>query len=324
MKRISFFIIVLFVACQPSKEQNPYLTSGDGYANVDGGKVWYGIMGEGAATPYLRLHGGPGGTSLGGILLADLTNERPVILMDQLGSGLSTYHEDTTLLTVENFVEQVRAVVEALNLDEFYLTGGSWGTALALEYYSAYPEGVKGIVFNSPYFSTSTWIADTDALISTLPDSIQQIIAIAEQTNSFETASYLEAMDVFFKNFLVRTPRSERVMLSYGVFNPAYDTMDINRNGFIYNYMWGPSEFSPTGTLLDYENMDALKKISVPVLFTTGEFDEARPATVRKFVSMVPGAEFIEIPNAGHGTIVDNTELVVQAHRSFANRIDEQ
>ena len=324
MKRLAFLLLILSLGCQPLKKKNPYLTSGDGYVNVEGGKVWYGIMGEGDATPYLLLHGGPGATSRGGINLIDITDERPVILMDQLGGGLSTYHEDTTLLTVEHFVQQVRAIKEALNLNEFYLTGSSWGTALALEYYSEYPDGVKGIVFNSPYFSTSTWIADTDTLIATLPDSTAQAIKIAEQTNSFDTESYSKAMDVFFENFILRTPTSELNTPSYKIFNPSYDTMELKGNSFIYNYMWGPSEFSPTGTLLNYENIDALRQIKVPVLFTTGEYDEARPKSVRKYASMVANSQFIEIPNAGHATMWDNKEMVIKSLRDFANRVDQE
>ena len=320
---LSFLMIVLALGCKTVTNKNPYLQNGEGYVNVEGGKVWYGIMGEGDATPYLCLHGGPGGTSRGGLLFEDISDDRPVILMDQLGGGLSTYHEDSTLLTVEHFVEQVKAVREALNLNEFYLTAGSWGTALALEYYLTYPDGVKGLVFNSPYFSTSTWIADTDTLIFSLPDSIQQAISIAEETNSFETKSYQVAMDVFFVNFILRTPRGEFKLPSYSIFNPSYDSVSITGNEFIYNYMWGPSEFSPTGTLIDYDNTDALRQISIPVLFTTGEFDEARPSTVQKYVSLVPGAEFIEIPNAGHATIIDNKQMTLKAHRDFAKRVDQ-
>lgn len=322
MKKISLLACILCFGCQPADQVNPYLTTGERFVDVEGGKVWVGIMGEGTNTPYLCLHGGPGGTSRSRLLMMDLADDRPVILMDQLGGGLSTYHEDTSLMTVAHFVEQVRAVKEALNLNEFYLSGGSWGTALALEYYSMYPDGVKGIVFNSPYFSTSIWIADTDTLISTLPDSIQQIIQMAEETYEFDTETYKAAEAVFFKNFLVRTDRSTLVPPSYSVINPAYDTMDVSGNRFIYNYMWGPSEFSPTGTLLDYENMDALGQVKVPVLFTTGEYDEARPATVKKYVAMVAGSEYFEIPDAGHGTIIDNKEAVIKAHRDFANRVD--
>ena len=320
-----FFIVAsfLFIGCQADQESNPFLSTGEAFVEVEGGKVWIGILGEGTNTPYLCLHGGPGGTSRSKLLMSDLAEERPIILMDQLGGGLSTYHEDTTLLTVAHFVEQVRAVKESLNLKEFFLSGSSWGTALALEYYSAYPEGVKGIVFNSPYFSTSTWIADTDTLIATLPDSIQQIIRVAEETNAFDTKAYKAAEAVFFKHFLIRTDRSTLPPPSYVAINPAYDEKPIAGNRFIYLYMWGPSEFSPTGTLLDYENTDALSQVKVPVLFTTGEYDEARPVTVKKYASMVANSEYVEIPGAGHGTIIDNTEAVVRAHRDFANRVDE-
>ncbi len=322
MKKLTLLLVVLsLLSCQPKEQGNPYLTSGEGFASVEGGKVWYGIMGEGDKAPYLYLHGGPGGTGRGGLLYTAVLEDRPVITMDQLGGGLSTNHQDTSLLKVENFVEQVKAVRDALGLKEFYLTGHSWGTALALEYYSAYPEGVKGIAFNSPYFSTSTWIEDTDALISTLPDSTQRAIKIAEETYAFETDSYLAAMEVFSKNFLRRSDQPF-AKPSYQLINPAYDTMEVKGSSFIYNYMWGPSEFSPTGTLLKYENIDALKDVKVPVLFTTGEYDEARPSTVKKFQQLVANSQFVEVPNAGHGTLIDNREVIISALRDFANRVD--
>ena len=203
------------------------------------------------------------------------------------------------------------------------LGAGSWGTALALEYYTAYPDGVKGIVFNSPYFSTSNWIADTDTLIATLADSVQLAIRIAEESNAYETESYKMAMEVFLKNFILRTDRSKIPKVTYKSIDPSYDTMEIKGNGFIYNYMWGPSEFSPTGTLLSYENLDALNQIKIPVLFTTGEYDEARPATVKKYQKRVANSQYIEIPNAGHATMADNKEAVIKAHQEFANQVDQ-
>ena len=324
MNRFISLLFFILIACQSPEKGNPSLQSGGYYADIQGGKVWFGIMGEGDATPLLCRHGGPGGTSKSFLSLAELSRERPVILMDQLGSGLSSYHEDSTLLTVENFVEQVKAVKETLNLKEFYLMGHSWGTALALEYYSKYPDGVKGIVFNSPYFSTSTWIKDTDLLVSTLPDSIQEAIFFAETNYEFESQSYKDAMDVFFKNFLVRKDEAEWPTLSYQLIDPKYDSVEVKSNSYIYNYMWGPSEFSPTGTLLNYENIDALKGIKVPVLFTTGEYDEARPETVELFTNMVPDASFIEIPKAGHGSTRDNQPAYLKAHRDFTNQIDAE
>ena len=88
--------------------------------------------------------------------------------------------------------------------------------------------------------------------------------------------------------------------------------------------MWGPSEFSPTGTLINYDIHQALGKILVPVLFTTGEFDEARPSTVKRLASFVPDVDYVEIPNAGHASSIDNPQILIRAHRDFANRLDKQ
>ena len=245
--------------------------------------------------------------------------------MDQLGGGLSTYHEDTTLLKVDKFVDQVKAITDELNLNEFYLTGHSWGTALALEYYLQYPKGVKGIVFNSPYFSTSIWVADSDTLITQLPENIQRDIAIAEKTNAFETEAYQNAMMTFYENFMIRSTEVNWDSIpGYELFSPSFKHKNISSNNFIYNYMWGPSEFSATGTLINYEINEALNKISVPVLFTTGEFDEARPSTVKRFTSLVPDAEYLEIPNSGHAISIDNPKKLIKAHRDFTNKIDKE
>ena len=320
-----FYILFLSLGCSLPNNQNTYLKSGYGYVDVEGGEIWYGILGEGNETPYLYLHGGPGGRSKGGIYLNDISDDRPVILMDQLGGGLSTFHEDTTLLKVDKFVEQVKALTDELKLNEFYLTGHSWGTALALEYYLRYPDGVKGIVFNSPYFSTSIWVADADTLITQLPITIQQDIAIAENTNLFETKTYQNAMSAFYKKFMIRsTDVNWDSIPGNELFNSSFNGKKISGNNFIYNYMWGPSEFSPTGTLINYDIYESLSKINIPVLFTTGEFDEARPSTVKRFASLVSDVEYIEIPNSGHASSIDNPRLLIKAHRDFANKVDKE
>ena len=300
-------ILILFISgCTPAeKPTNPYLKAKNGFIQVEGGKIWYAITGEGDNTPLLNLHGGPGGTS--SFNLSEIAEERPVIIFDQLGNGRSDHHKDTTLLKVDKLVEQVRAVKTTLQLNEFYLSGGSWGTALALEYYNKYPEGVKGLIFNSPYFSTKIWTDDADILIAALPDSIQSAIRIAEADSIFNTPSYANANRVFAKKHGRRTAYKKH----------PYDTLKYTRDPFIYNYMWGPSEFTSTGTLRDYDIHQTLKDIKVPVLFTTGEFDEARPQTVKKLSELVPNATMVIIDGAGHSTSNDNRPALISAIKQF-------
>ena len=301
-------ILLLISGCTfNSKQSNPFLKQGEGFVEVEGGKIWYGIMGDGNNTPLLCLHGGPGGTGKSYYNLSEISKERPVIIFDQLGTGRSDHHQDTTLLKVEMFVKQVKAIKSELNLNEFYLLGSSWGAALALEYYTHHPEGIKGIIFNSPYFSTPIWTEDAAKLVAGLPDSIQTAIRIAERDSVFDTDAYIAA-DSFFAS---RHGRRKELV------KHPYDTVESNRNTFIYNYMWGPSEFTATGTLRNYDNVQSLKKVKVPALFTTGEFDEARPETVTKLSQMVNDSRFVIIPDAGHFSLNDNREAVVRAIQEF-------
>lgn len=301
-------ILLLISSCTfNAKQSNPFLRQGEGFVEVEGGKIWYGIMGDGNNTPLLCLHGGPGGTGKSYYNLSEIAKERPVILFDQLGTGRSDHHQDTTLLKVEMFVKQVKAIKSELNLNEFYLLGSSWGAALALEYYTHHPEGIKGIIFNSPYFSTPIWTEDAAKLVAGLPDSIQTAIRIAERDSVFDTDAYIAANSFFAS----RHGRRKELV------KHPYDTVESNRNTFIYNYMWGPSEFTATGTLRNYDNVQSLRKVKVPALFTTGEFDEARPETVTKLSQMVEDSRFVIIPDAGHFSLNDNREAVVRAIQEF-------
>jgi proline iminopeptidase len=86
--------------------------------------------------------------------------------------------------------------------------------------------------------------------------------------------------------------------------------------------MWGPSEFTSTGTLRNYDRLEQLKTVSVPVLLFTGEYDEARPTTVQYYQSLIPDATYREIPNAAHSTLNDNKEETLQVVMEFLRKIN--
>jgi proline iminopeptidase len=77
-----------------------------------------------------------------------------------------------------------------------------------------------------------------------------------------------------------------------------------------------------TGPLKDYDRTGELHKIKVPALFLTGEFDEARPTTVKWYASKVSGAQFALIPGAAHMTMQDNATGTNDAIRKFIKGIE--
>jgi proline iminopeptidase len=92
----------------------------------------------------------------------------------------------------------------------------------------------------------------------------------------------------------------------------------------LYGYMWGPSEFTATGTLRDYDRTSRLGELNLPVLYTTGEFDEARPTTVAYYRSLTPGAEFAIIPGSAHLTTIDAPEAFADTVRRFLRAVERR
>jgi proline iminopeptidase len=84
--------------------------------------------------------------------------------------------------------------------------------------------------------------------------------------------------------------------------------------------MWGPSEFTVTGTLKNYDRVNRLNEISIPVLFTCGNFDEATPATVKGYQERLPGAELHIFEDASHEHHLEKTQNYLEIVRAFLNR----
>jgi len=285
---------------------------GEGYLDTPDGKIWYKVVGNSDRTPLLLLHGGPGFSTYYMEPLAALSRDRPVVFFDQLGSGRSDATHDPDLWTIDHFVEQVAFVRESLDLDEVYILGHSWGTQLALEYLETNPSGVKGLVLASPAINVPRWIEDNKALLREMPPAVYQTIEKHERDGTTDSPEYEEAMMVFYHQHISRSnPWSENLVKAFDTANPE-----------LYGYMWGPADWTATGTLKDYNREDLLPGLNVPVLFTTGRYDEARPETVAHFQSLVPGAKLAIIENSAHLTMQDEPDEYNRVVGAFLNELD--
>lgn len=288
------------------------LQPGEGFVEVPGGKVWYRIVGSGTATPLLLLHGGPGAPSYYLKPLAALADERPVIFYDQLGAGHSDAISDTTLLTTERYVAELAAVRAALGLDEVHILGHSWGTMLAVDYLLTRPSGVRSVILASPALSIPRWLADADTLLMTMPDSIQEAVARHEADGTYDDPAYQSAVTAYYERYLGRRlPWSADVESTFTQLSTT-----------VYGYMWGPSEFTATGSLQDYDRTGRLGEITIPTLFTTGRYDEARPVTVEYYRSLMPDAELVVLEESAHLTMQDEPETNVRVVREFLRRVE--
>ena len=287
--------------------------SGEAMLPVRGGRIWYKVSGSGSGTPMVLLHGGPGAGSYYLKAFEDIGDDRRIIRYDQLGAGKSDRLTDTTLMNIPRFVEELDSLRRALKIEKWFVNGHSWGTVLAIEYYKAHPEHVAGIVFGGSVFDWHAYVREANARVRQLSESSQRAIAAWKKGGSPDAPAFKSANDEFYSKFVWLRPVQADLDSTLSQFG-----------GEQYNYMQGAFEYVVTGTLKDYDARADLPKIKVPVLSTTGEFDEVGPKTVEAHAKMIPGARFVLYKNASHITTWDARDAIVRDVREFLRSVDKR
>jgi len=299
----------LFSSCGPRSERG--LSPREGYIAVQGGRVWYRIVGSGTRTPLLVLHGGPGVPSTYLKPLAALADRRPVVFYDQLGSGHSEHPVDSALWTMQRYLAELAEVRRVLGLTEVHLYGHGWGSMLATDYELSHPAGVKSLILAGPALDVRHYRQDDDNLVATLPGSVRGVLARHERDGSCATPDYQAAMAVYFERFVaLRQPWSADL-------DSAVRGIDQTSS----RALWGPCR-TASGPLASYDRTAQLGEITVPTLFLVGTYDPATPATTRFYQSRIPGAELVVFDSTGHLPMQDAPQRYVMAIGSFLDKAD--
>lgn len=121
-----------------------YLPTRDGHA-----RLFVTEIGQGP--PVIVLHGGPGNDFHYLVrALRPHADRARFILFDQRGSLMSPVEPDQRAsLTLDNLVDDLDALREALGAPRAVLLGHSWGTFLAGAYYRAHPDRVAGLMLTA-------------------------------------------------------------------------------------------------------------------------------------------------------------------------------
>ena len=293
---------------------------GEGLIRVPGGRVHWRRFGDGPGLPVLMVHGGPGLTSSYMDSLAGLADGRPVFTWDQLDCGRSDRPHDRRLWLLERFVDELDAVRTALTPGPVHVLGHSWGTTLALEWLATRrPANVASVVFASPCLDVPRWITDMRELIGGLPPEAQAAIAKAERTGCFDTPEYQKVVwEEWMHAHIARSLTPEAIRTMPDALIAARANLEL------LEFMWGPSDFTVTGPLRTFNRTADLAQLEMPALFHCGEFDEARPETVREQSARAPQGEFVTAPGAGHLTMIDAPDDTNDAIRAFLERVEER
>ncbi|MBC3269722.1 prolyl aminopeptidase [Pseudomonas sp. SWRI81] len=104
--------------------------------------------------PVVYLHGGPGeGAPPGKRQFWDPDHYR-IVLFDQRGALRSTPLGELRNNTTQALVDDLEKLREHLNIENWLITGGSWGTTLALAYGEAHPQRCLGFILRGVFLGT--------------------------------------------------------------------------------------------------------------------------------------------------------------------------
>ncbi|HET9402186.1 MAG TPA: proline iminopeptidase-family hydrolase [Candidatus Acidoferrales bacterium] len=283
--------------------------------------IYYKIIGRGA--PLMIVHGGPGASHDYFLpYLLPLARHNKLIFIDERGSGRSEKLEDPAGYTVENMVEDVESVRQALGLGKISLLGHSYGGVLAQAYALKYQNNLTHLILCSTFSSTKAindvFVKMKDNMPAELRDRINKMEAEGlfghgkdyeknRYTNDYMIAAWGEG---YFPYLYQNHP------------DPNFDPIAMGVTSWdLYREMWGShGEYVIDGNLASVEYTDRLSTIHVATLITAGDHDESDPSMSRVMQGKIAGSKLVVLPKSGHMTFVDQPKMFLDAVGEFLRR----
>jgi len=343
MKRLLWFLLISFIiSCSQVENQASAPTGADihlyeyynyGDTGVQSGgvrmipvktpvgdfKVWTKRFGNNPRIKVLLLHGGP---AAGHEYMEAFESFFPkegieFYEYDQLGSSYSDQPKDSSLWTIEHFVEEVEQVRKALDLDKenFYLLGQSWGGILAMEYALKYQDNLKGLIISNMMASAPEYgkYAE-DVLAKQMDPRVLDTIRAIEARGDFSNPKYFELlMPHFYAKHICRVPEwPEPVVRSFK-----------HLNNEIYTMMQGPSEFGIGGRLKYWDRKADLPKIKVPTLTIGAKYDTMDPEHMKWMSTQLQKGRYLYCPEGSHMAMYDDQKIYMNGVIKFIRDVDE-
>ncbi|WP_091548609.1 proline iminopeptidase-family hydrolase [Thermoflexibacter ruber] len=335
---LAFSAIVLMFSCVKNEENKQVTIKESDYFNVrtegvqTGGiqlipietpigkfKVWTKRFGNNPKQKVLLLHGGPGSTHEYFECFESFLPKEGIefIYYDQLGSTYSDQPTDTSLWTIERFVEEVEQVRTALGLTKgnFFLLGHSWGGILAMEYALKYQDNLKGLIISNMMSSCIDYDKYAEEVLAKqMPASAVDSIRMLEAKGDFGNPKYMDIlMTHFYPKHVCRMPVEQWA-------DPMNRGLS-KTNQQIYVIMQGPSEFGISGRLEKWDRKNDLKNIKVPTLIIGGTHDTMDPKHMEWMAKEVQNGSFLLCPNGSHMSMYDDQQTYMQGVINFIKQV---
>lgn len=248
----------------------------------------------GDGTPVLLVHGFPLNLEMWRPQIDALGQRWRLIVPDLKGAGGSEGPDDPAEYTMDSYADELRALLDELDVDKVVLTGLSMGGYVVFAFLRKYPERVAALV-----------LADTRAEADP-PEGIEKRTKQQDQVRAEGTAGLIDALSGALLGEKTRTSNPN-------VVETARAVMDNPPRSFIgeLEAMKGRPDSTPD-----------LTTISVPTLIIVGEEDGVTPPDAsRKMHEHIAGSQLVVIPDVGHLSNLESPEAFNSALEDFLSRL---
>jgi proline iminopeptidase len=259
--------------------------------------------------PIVLLHGGPGGGCPPFYRQYFDPEKWRLVMFDQRGCGQSKPHAELQENTTWDLVNDIEKLREYLNIHQWVVFGGSWGSTLSLAYSQTHPDRCKGLILRGIFMLRQKeirWFYQEGASYI-FPDAWEEYVkpipinerddlltAYYQRLTSPDAKIRLEAARAWsiWEASTSRLFPDLDLKQRFGIdaFAEAFARIECHyfiNNGFI----------DPEDKLL--LNIDRIRKI--PAVIVQGRYDVVCPMmSAWELHRAWPEAEFIVVADAGH------------------------
>lgn len=249
---------------------------------------------KGSGPELLLLHGGIVDNRMWNKQIEDLSDDFDVIAWDAPGHGGSSDPPEEGF-SLYDYTKCLADFIEKLELKKPHLLGLSFGSGLALAFYSYFPQIPRSLVLASAY---AGWAG------SLPPEVVEERMEKAYEQSWLPPEQVFQAwLPTLFSDDVSEEVVKELKRLFYD-FHPAGMRAVLN--------VFGRVDLSPV-----------LPTIKVPVLLLYGEKDKRSPLKVgQEMLDKIPGAKMVVIPGVGHVCNLEAPEAFNKEVRNFLREIN--
>ena len=304
----------------------PYETN---FISVDGHEIYFEQCGNPEGKPAVFLHGGPGGggsTSVRRFFDPDIYR---IIVFDQRGCGRSKPHACLEKNTTWDLVSDIELIRERLQIKQWLVFGGSWGSTLALAYAQSHPDAVSEMILRGIFMLRKKeldWFYQ-DGASNIFPDAWEKFIEPIEKSKRDDLISaYYEIFNGKDEEKKIEAAiawsrwEGSTVNLSY---NP--DMVDsFSEPEFALAFALIENHYFINKGFLSHEQqlIDNINIIrNIPATIIQGRYDVCTPiSTAWELHKNWPEAELIITPFSGHSAFEKEiTHELILATNKFAS-----